>query len=204
MTDDLQGISIAQSQKRRRAEMRVLVAIFFTVLLPGICFGAEVEKLYYLGEFKLSDPSGKPYVSQVVLMEKTLDPDHSVWVERAIVIKPDGKAEEFIMNHKVKGNTFTLDDPKGMVKGSGALFGPAWKWTYFKGTFEATNGARIDDENFLTDPNVLVARKQISAPDGKVIGFMDITLKSITPQTFTILSSSLLKKESSSPKEKQP
>src|SRR5262245_63257908 len=103
--------------------------------LQGLCFAAEVEKLYYVAEFKLSEPSGKVYGSQVILLEKTLDPDNSVFVERAIVVKPDGKAEEFIMNHKVKGNTFTLDDPKGMVKGSGTLFGPAWKWTYFKGSF---------------------------------------------------------------------
>jgi hypothetical protein len=172
------------------------------ILLPSSCFGAEVEKLFYVGEVKLSDASGRPSSSQVILLEKTLDPDNSVFVERAIVVKPDGKAEEFTMNHKVKGDTFTLDDPKGMVKGSGTLFGPAWKWTYFKGTFEATNGARIEDENFLADPGVLVARKKISGPDGKAIGFMDITLKSIMPQTFTILSSALLKKESPSPKEK--
>ena len=184
--------------------MRVFVAIFFTTLLPGISFGAEVEKLYYVGEAKLSDPSGKVYGAQVILLEKVLDPGNSLFVERAIVVKPDGKAEEFIMNHRVKGNSFTLDDAKGTVKGSGTLFGPAWKWTYFKGTFEATNGARIEDENFMADPSVLVARKRISAPNGMTIGFMDITLKSITPQTFTILSSSLLKKESPPPKEKQP
>ena len=184
--------------------MKVLVAISFTVLLPGICFGADVQKLYYVGESKLSDPSGKVYGSQVILLEKVLDPDNSVFVERAIVVKPDGSAEEFTMNHKVTGNTFILNDTKGMVKGSGTLFGPAWKWTYFKGTFEATNGARIEDENFMADPSVLVARKKISGPDGKTIGFMDITAKSITPQTFTILSSGLLKKESPPPKEKQP
>ena len=108
------------------------------------------------------------------------------------------------MNHRVKGNTFTLDDAKGTVKGSGTLFGPAWKWTYFKGTFEATNGVRIEDENLMADPSVLVARKKLTGPDGKVIGFMDVTAKSITPQIFTILSSSLLKKASASPKEKQP
>ena len=144
--------------------MRVLVAIFITIVLPGICFGAEVEKLYYVGEVKLSDPSGKPYSSQVILLEKVLDPDNSVFVERAIVVKPDGKAEEFIMNHKVKGNTFILNDTKGTVNGSGTLFGPEWKWTYFKGTFESTNGARIEDENFMADPSVLVARKKSPAP----------------------------------------
>ena len=184
--------------------MKALVAVFSTVLLPGICFGADVQKLYYVGESKLSDPSGKVYGSQVIVLEKVLDPDNSVFVERAIVVKPDGKAEEFTMNHRVTGNTFTLDDPKGMVKGSGTVFGPPWKWTYFKGSFEATNGVRIEDENFMADPSVLVARKKISGPDGKTIGFMDITAKSITPQTFTILSSSLLKKESPSPKENKP
>ena len=184
--------------------MKALVAVFSTVLLPGICFGADVQKLYYVGESKLSDPSGKVYGSQVILLEKVLDPDKSLFVERAVVVKPDGKPEEFIMNHRVTGNTFTLDDAKGTVKGSGTLFGPAWKWTYFKGTFEVTNGVRIEDENFMADPSVLVARKKLTGPDGKVIGFMDGTAKSITPQTFAILSSSLLKKGSPPHKEKQP
>src|SRR5262245_11426682 len=184
--------------------MKVHMAIFLMLLLPGFGFGADVEKRYYVGEAKLSDPSGKDNGSHVILLEKVLDPDNSIFVERAVVVKPDGKAEEFTMNHRVKGNTFTLDDTKGMVKGSGTLFGPAWKWTYFKGTFEATNGVRIEDENFLADPSVLVARKKISAPDGKVIGFMDITAKSITPQTFTILASSLLKKQPASAKESKP
>ena len=184
--------------------MKLSTIVLSTLLLRGLGFAAQVEKLYYVAEFKLSGPSGNVYSSQVILLEKTLDPDNSVFVERAIQVKPDGKAEEFIMNHRVTGNTFTLNDPKGMVTGSGTLFGPAWKWTYFKATYQATNGAHIDDENFMTDPTVLVARKRISAPDRKEIGFMDITLKSITPQTFTILSASLLKKESPSPKEKQP
>src|SRR5215831_2449502 len=181
--------------------MKPLVIIVFVLLVSGRCCTAEVEKLYYAGEAKLSDASGRVYGSQVILLEKVVDPDNSIFVERAVVVKPDGKAEEFTMNHRVAGNTFTLDDAKGTVKGTGTLFGPAWKWTYFKGTFEATNGVRIEDENFLADPSVLVARKKISAPDGKVIGFMDGTAKSITPQTFTILSSSLLKKKSPSVKE---
>ena len=174
--------------------MKAFAIILTATLVPQICFAAPIEKLYYVGEAKLSDPSGKPYTTQVILLEKVLDPDNSLWVERAIVVKPDRSAEEFTMNHKVSGNKFTLEDPKGKVTGSGTLFGPAWKWTYFKGTFEATNGARIEDENFMADPSVLVARKKISTPDGKTIGFMDITAKAITPQTFEILAACLLKK----------
>jgi|SRR5215467_14121077 len=183
--------------------MKSLVIILAVSLAGRVCFAAEVEKLYYVGESKMSDPSGRVYGSQVILLEKVLDPDHSIWVERAVVVKPDGKAEEFTMNHRVSGSTFTLDDTKGTVKGTGTLFGPAWKWTYWKGAFEATNGARIEDENFMADPNVLVARKRISAPDGKVIGFMDITAKSITPTTFTILSASLLNKAQGASSEKK-
>jgi hypothetical protein len=174
--------------------MKTFVMILTATLLPQICFAAPIEKLYYVGESKLSDPSGKPYTTQVILLEKVLDPDNSQFVERAIVVKADRSAEEFTMIHKVSGNTFTLADTKGRITGSGTLFGPAWKWTYFKATYESKNGARIDDENFMTDPNVLVARKRISSPDGKTIGFMDITLKAITPQTFEILAASLLKK----------
>jgi hypothetical protein len=185
------------SEKRRNEggpNMKSFVMILTATLLPWICFAAPIEKLYYVGEVKLSDLSGKPYTTQVILLEKVLDPDSSQFVERAIVVKADRRAEEFTMIHKVSDNKFTLEDPKGKVTGSGTLFGPAWKWTYFKGTYEATNGARIENENFMTDPNVLVARKRISGPDGKTIGFMDITLKAITPQTFEILAASLLKK----------
>jgi hypothetical protein len=56
----------------------------------------------------------------------------------------------------------------------------------------------------MADPSVVVARKKLTGPDGKVIGFMDGTAKSITPQTFTILSSSLLKKEPPSSKGNKP
>jgi hypothetical protein len=128
------------------------------------------------------------------LLEKTLDRENSLFVERAIVVKPDGTAQDFTMNHKVSGNTFTLSDTKATVKGTGTLFGPDWKWTYFKASYESTNGVRIEDESFMADPNVLVARKKLSAPDGKVIGFMDITLNAITQTTFELLAAALLKR----------
>src|SRR5215471_11877012 len=98
--------------------MKLSVIILSALLLRGFCFAAQVEKLYYVAEFKLSEPSGKVYGSQVILLEKTLDPDNSVFVERAIVVKPDGNAEEFTMIHKVTGNTFTLTDTKGTVTGA--------------------------------------------------------------------------------------
>ena len=57
--------------------MKAFVTILTATLLPQICFAAPIEKLYYVGEFKLSDPSGKPFATQVILLEKVLDPDNS-------------------------------------------------------------------------------------------------------------------------------
>jgi hypothetical protein len=81
-----------------------------------------------------------------------------------------------------------------LVEGSGTLFGPAWHWTYFKATYNATNGVQIDDENFMADPEAGTARKKVTAPNGKVLMYMDMTLKAVSPQTFEILTSALLKK----------
>ena len=165
---------------------------------------AEIEKLYYIGEAKLSSPSGQPRGSQAFLLEKIQDPDQNTIVERAVVVKPDQSVEEHKMTMKVTGDSFTISDARNTVHGSGTLFGPAWHWTYFKATYEATNGARIEDENYMTDPGVLVARKKISAPNGAVVMYMDITLKATTAPTFTILSESLLKKGAATGTEKNP
>ena len=165
-----------------------------TLFTPGTS-ASPPEKLFYVGEVKLSAPNGKAMGSQVILLEKIHDRDKSTITERAIVVKPDGKAEEQTMVLTVKDdNTFTIADAAKTVEGTGTLFGPAWKWTYFKGTFKHKSGVIIEDENFMSDDSAATARKKVSRPDGKVILYMDMTLKSITPKTFDILAAGLLKK----------
>ena len=133
--------------------------------------------------------------SQVLLVEKIHDRHKSTIIERAIIVHPDGKAEERTMRLAVKDdNTFTLTHDAKKVEGSGKLFGPAWKWTYFKATFKAEHGVRIEDENFMADPSAGTARKKVTGPDGKVIMYMDMTLKEITPKTFEILKAGLMKR----------
>ena len=46
----------------------------------------------------------------------------------------------------------------------------------------------------MADDTAVTARKKITLPNGKVFMYMDMTLKSITPKTFEILKSGLLKK----------
>jgi hypothetical protein len=175
--------------------MRLAVTVVVILLVPAYALAAEPEKMYYLGEVKLSSPTGKPMGSQVILLEKIHDRDNSLILERAIVVEQNGKAVERSMRLVVKDdNSFTLTDEDKTVEGVGKLFGTPWKWTYFKATFKAKNGVQIDDENFLADDSVGTARKTLIGPDNKVFMYMDTTLKSVTPKTFEILRAGLLKK----------
>jgi hypothetical protein len=171
-----------------------LAVTLFVAVCAQVCSGGEVEKMYYVGEAKLSSATGEPLGSQAVLFEKTHDRDHNLLIERAIVVKPDKGAEEHTMTLTVSGNSFTLKDDTNTITGTGTHFGPAWRWTYFHATYQAKNGVQIEDENFMTDPSAIVARKKITGPDGKVFMYMDITLKAVTPKTFELLSAALLKK----------
>jgi hypothetical protein len=174
--------------------MKILFVVWAGVLLAQTCAAAEVEKVYFVGEIKLSSESGRPLGSQAILASRTHDPDRNLMTERAVIVKSDGTVDDYPMNMLVKGDTFTIDDPKKVVEGSGTLFGPAWHWTYFKATYKAANGAVIDDENFMAAPDVGVARKKITTPDGKIVLYMDMTLKATTRETFEILTNALLKK----------
>ena len=57
-------------------------------------------------------------------------------IERAVVASAGGKVEDFVMDMKVDGSSFALSDRKGVAKGTGELFGPAWHWTYFKADYQ--------------------------------------------------------------------
>jgi hypothetical protein len=174
--------------------MRWLILTVVVLAFPSISSAAQPRSFYYLGEVKLSSATGKSLGSQVILFEKIHDPDESTMIERAVVVKPDGKAEEHTMRLTVKGNSFTLTDDARTIEGTGTLSGPAWKWTYFKATYKSRNGVQIEDENFMADDSVITARKKVTGPDGKVIMFMDMSLKAVTPKTFEILKAGLLKK----------
>lgn len=174
--------------------MRTIRTWAVLVAFGGTVVAAPPEVRHYLGEVKLSGPDGKAYGSQVILLEKTHDPDKSEIVERAILVKPDGKAEDHTVRLKVDGDKFTASDAADSIEGGGTLSGPAWKWTHLKGVFAAKNGVRIEDENFLADPSVLTARKTLTGADRKVMLRMDMTLKAVTPATFEILTAAVLKK----------
>jgi hypothetical protein len=175
--------------------MRTAIALVVLVLAPAVALAEPPVKLYYVGEAKVSTADGKSMGSQVYLLEKTLDRDKATITERAVIVREDAKAEEWILRFAVKEDgTFTLTEDSKRAEGSGKLFGPAWKWTYFKATYKSTNDIQVEDENFMADESFGTARQKLTGPDGKVILYMDISLKSITPKTYEILRAGLMKK----------
>jgi hypothetical protein len=134
--------------------MKLLPFLSIVVLFAQTGLTAEPESTYFVGEVKLSDSTGKSMGSQAVLVSRVYERDKNLIVDRAIVVQADGTVNDYPMNLSVNGDKFTIDDPNKAVEGSGTLFGPAWHWTYLKGTYKATNGAVIDDEDFLAAPDV--------------------------------------------------
>jgi hypothetical protein len=175
--------------------MRTAISLVVIVLLPAFALADPPTKLHYVGEAKVSSADGKPLGSQVYLLEKTLDRDNGTITERAVIVREDGKAEEWTLRFAVKEDgTFTLTEDSKRAEGSGKLFGPPWKWTYFKATYKSTNNIQVEDENFLADESFGTARQKLTGPDGKVLMYMDISLKGITPKTYEILRAGLIQK----------
>ena len=175
--------------------MRTIILAVIVILAPATARAEEPVKLYYVGEAKLSSAAGEPMGSQVFLLEKTLDRDKAAITERAVIIRPGEPAEEWTLRFAVKeDNTFALSEESGRAAGGGKFFGPAWKWTYFKATYKTATGVQVEDENFLADESFGTARQKLTGPDGKVLMYMDLSLKSITPKTYEILRGGLLRK----------
>jgi hypothetical protein len=168
-----------------------LVIVFLTA--SATVLADEPVKLYYVGEAKISSADGKPLGSRVYVLEKILDRDKGTITERPVIVSADGKAEEWTLRFAVKeDNTFILTEDSKRAEGSGKLFGPAWKWTYFKATYKSTSGVQVEDENFLADESFGTARQKLTGADGKVLLYLDISLKSITAKTYEILRAGLM------------
>jgi hypothetical protein len=150
------------------------------------------ETTYYVGEAKTLDADGNLTGSQVILLEKTHDSDASTVTERAVIVRPTGEVDDQTIVFTVSDDdSFTVSDTAGMIEGEGQFYGEPWAWSYFEATYRHQNGVTIEDENTMADESVVTARKVIRLPDGSVFMYMDVTLKEITPATFTILVSQL-------------
>jgi hypothetical protein len=132
--------------------------------------------------------------SEAFLVKRTVDPDKSTIIEQPIIVDEEGKATEWTIRFTIKDDgTFTVADDTKRMNGAGKLFGPAWKWTYFKAIYKIGDVVEIQDENFMSDESCGTARQKLTWKD-KGTTYRDLTLKEITPKTYDILRVGLLKK----------
>jgi hypothetical protein len=165
------------------------------LLITASALATEPVVRYYVAEAKVSSADGKPLASEVFVLKRIVDHDKSTIIEQPIIVDEKGKAVEWTIRFAVKEDgTFTLTEDSRRVEGRGKLFGPAWKWTYFKATYKATDGVEIEDENFLLDESLGVGRQKVIGKDKKVVMYRDIAGKEITPKTYEILRAGLMKR----------
>ena len=174
--------------------MRAAISVLNLLLVAASARATEPQVRYYVGEAKRSSDDGKSLGSEVFLAKRTVDRDQSTITEQPIIVDENGKVTEWTIRFTVKEDgTFTIEDDTKRMKGTGKLFGPAWKWTYFKATYKVGDEVEIQDENFLSDESCGSARQRFTWK-GKGTSYRDLTLKEITPKTYEILRAGLMKK----------
>jgi len=164
----------------------LVTAILLTAILcpvRSLYAGEGAQHFYYLGTETLSGPDGIAYSVFPILVEKVHNPVKSEIIERAIEIKPGG-VTDYLVRLVVQGSEFTASNEQKTISGCGKLVGLPWQWTYLKATFQSTTGHRIDDENFMSDPKVLVARKVVYDGRGKIVQYIDVTVTAIEETLF--------------------
>jgi hypothetical protein len=186
---DTEGINV-----RAEDTMRSAVSVLAVLLVAASALATEPVVRYYVGEAKLSSADGKSLGSEVFLAKRTVDRDKSTITEQPIIVDEKGKVMEATITFSIKEDgSFTVTDDAKRMKGTGKLFGPAWKWTYFKATYKVGDVVEIEDENFFSNESFGTARQKLKWKD-KDATYKDLALKEITPKTYEILRAGLMKK----------
>ena len=88
----------------------------------------EANTTYYLGEVKMSSPTGRPFGSSISLVKRSIFPAENKIVEIVASIETR-EVKEYTTVFEIKGSDFTVKDQEGTFSGGGKLTGPAWAWT---------------------------------------------------------------------------
>src|SRR5215831_14416976 len=108
----------------------LLLSMMCLVTVSAQTAPAAQEKVtYYLGEVKMSSPTGQPFGSSLSLAKRTLKPAENKIVELVASIDPKQPTREYTTIFDVNGSKFTVKDEEGTFAGEGEFIGGAWEWT---------------------------------------------------------------------------
>lgn len=173
------------------------------VLIPALAIGvfaqaspapAPEQVTYYLGEVKMSSPTGQPYGSTVSLIKRTLTPAENKIVELVLSIEAKGAPLEFTTVFIVKDSKFTVKDEEKTFEGEGELIGKPWNWTGWKYQVNILGPRKgvVKAEDILTEHGLTV-KKAFYSPDGQLRVNFSEDLKPITKEMYDLLHAKLQK-----------
>lgn len=180
--------------------MRSLKILFLLLALGAAAVSAQTAPVqpeqvtYYLGEVKMSSPTGQPYGSSVSLIKRTLTPAENKIVELVLSIDAKSAPQEYTTVFMVKDSKFTVKDEEKSFEGEGEFTGKPWNWTGWKYQVNML-GARkgtLKAEDILTGGGVTV-KKAFYSPDGQLRVNFSEDLKPITKEMYDLLHASLQK-----------
>ena len=153
------------------------------------------QTTYFLGEVKMTSPSGQPYGSSISLVKRLLKPAENKIVESVLSVDPKQPAREYTTIFDVKGSKFTVKDEEGTFAGEGELLGKAWEWggwKYSVSMLGERKGTLIAEDTFVGGS--LRVKKSFQSPDGQVRVLFSEDLKPISKEMYEILHARLLAK----------
>jgi hypothetical protein len=157
---------------------------------------AQEQVTYFLGEVKMSSPTGQPFGSSLSLAKRTLKPAENKIVELVASIEPKQPAREYTTIFDVKGSKFTVKDEEGTFAGEGEFIGRAWEWTGCKFVVNLIGQRKGVLKAEDTFSNIgITAKKTFSSPDGQERMIFTEDLKPISKEMYDILHAKLLEKQ---------
>ena len=182
--------------------MRSLQAILLLLLL-GIATSTSARPRlprpaltsYYLGEVKMTSPTGQPYGSSISLVKRTLRPDENQIVEIVLSIDAAKPPQEYTTLFTITGNRFVVRDQEGTFEGRGELIGSMWEWTGWKYSVNmlGTMKGKVEADDALSAAGIVVSKSYYS-PDGALRVRFAEELKPISSEMYEILHAQLLRK----------
>lgn len=174
----------------------LLLALAAAVTISAQTAPAPPQQVtYFLGEVKMSSPTGQPYGSTVSLIKRTLTPAENKVVELVLSIDQKYPPAEYTTVFVVKDSKFTVKDEEKTFEGEGEFTGKPWNWTGWKYQVSMI-GARkgvLKAEDTLTETGLIV-KKGFYTPDGQLrINFTE-DLKPISREMYDLLHAKLVGK----------
>lgn len=181
--------------------MRFLKISIFFLLLAAANAAAQTNSVsqeqtaYFLGEVKMSSPSGQSYGSSVSLVKRTLKPAKNKIAELVLSIDPKQPPQEYATVFDVKGSKFTVKDEQGTFSGEGELLGKAWEWTGWKYSVNLIGQRKgtLKAEDTFSGEGLLV-KKSFYSPDGRLQVVFSEDLKPISKEMYELLRAKILQK----------